>query len=676
MGDPVDVRSENLGQGIGVFNNGHLSFRDMVKGSNLVGNQPISFNDFDVDVHPEDVVLGVDGPLPAISFSDRVHDAIDAKLANYVIIRLLGKTIGYKALLSRIKSLWNLLGEISLIDLDNDYYLFALLVRRIFSCIDRRLLWERLPGLPYRYYTRSLFGHIAGAIGKVVRVDYNTEDGKRGRFARLTVVVDLDKPLISGIVIDDHRQSIEYEELPTIVILVGNMGIHMNIVEEKEHWDQKIASSESGRQNTAHNSGSRFQLFRQFKSMIIQEASGSAESSRQGEAKRVSNETKYQASDIAVPQLTYNNIVVASIEIQGSKDTDEDMVNGMRTMFEQSKKADVQTGVAMLEPKLVVWLLINLSGVRFEFSYRIEASSFLVQVLLLLSMRALRLDEKQVVEASERIGSRFGVAMDACGDFNVIGNYGERQGGSQRRYGVCSKFGEFMFDTGLIDMGFSVQSSLETSVDTDSLEWDLTNSFKPTSGIRQGDPLSPYLFILCMERLSQAIKAKVISKDWKVIHLSNEGHGLSHLFFTDDLVLFAKASMIKGVLDRFDESGHLINSAKTQIFFSSNCPLSTRQAISQRFDFEELRILESIGGSVTHNRVTKATYSYLIDRLTQRLSGWMTKCLTLAGRITLAKATLQAIPVKETYLCLGSSLEEERRVKSYLETLVSFTWIL
>ncbi|XP_039015959.1 uncharacterized protein LOC120146491 [Hibiscus syriacus] len=40
-------------------------------------------------------------------------------------------------------------------------------------------------------------------------------------------------------------------------------------------------------------------------------------------------------------------------------------------------------------------------------------------------------------------------------DFNVISNYGERQGGSQRRHGVCVKFGEFMFDIGLIDMGFS-----------------------------------------------------------------------------------------------------------------------------------------------------------------------------------------------------------------------------
>ncbi|KAL4280973.1 hypothetical protein GQ457_03G007680 [Hibiscus cannabinus] len=84
--------------------------------------------------------------------------------------------------------------------------------------------WVRLPNLPYRYYTKSLFHHIAAAIGKVVRVDYNTAEGKRGRFARLAIVVDLDKPLLSGIIIDGHRQYIEYEGLPEICFRCGKYG--------------------------------------------------------------------------------------------------------------------------------------------------------------------------------------------------------------------------------------------------------------------------------------------------------------------------------------------------------------------------------------------------------------------------------------------------------------------
>ncbi|KAK8593036.1 hypothetical protein V6N12_045125 [Hibiscus sabdariffa] len=71
-------------------------------------------------------------------------------------------------------------------------------------------------GFSYQYYTNSLFRLIAGIIGKIVRIEYNTEEGKHGRFARLAVVVDLSKPFISSIIIDRTRQRIEYDGLPTI----------------------------------------------------------------------------------------------------------------------------------------------------------------------------------------------------------------------------------------------------------------------------------------------------------------------------------------------------------------------------------------------------------------------------------------------------------------------------
>ena len=55
--------------------------------------------------------------------------------------------------------------------------------------------------------------------------------------------------------------------------------------------------------------------------------------------------------------------------------------------------------------------------------------------------------------------------------------------------------------------------------------------------------LSPYIFVFCMERLAHRIEVSVQSKKWRPINLSREGLQLSHLFFADDLVLFAEASM-------------------------------------------------------------------------------------------------------------------------------------
>ncbi|KAL4335296.1 hypothetical protein GQ457_07G002400 [Hibiscus cannabinus] len=109
-----------------------------------------------------------------------------------------------------------------------DSYLTVQSWSRFFSMKDDHpfyiVAWVLLQNLPYRYYTKSLFRHIVAAIERVVRVDYNTAEGKRGRFARLVIVVDLEKPLVSGIIIDGHKQDIEYEGLPTICFKCGKYG--------------------------------------------------------------------------------------------------------------------------------------------------------------------------------------------------------------------------------------------------------------------------------------------------------------------------------------------------------------------------------------------------------------------------------------------------------------------
>ncbi|CAL8992705.1 unnamed protein product [Prunus brigantina] len=87
---------------------------------------------------------------------------------------------------------------------------------------------------------------------------------------------------------------------------------------------------------------------------------------------------------------------------------------------------------------------------------------------------------------------------------------------------------------------------------------ELTESFKPQRGVRQDDPLSLYLFVLCMEKLSHIITARVLKKDWKAVRETRFGPLISHLFFVDDLILFAKASVqqamvMKNSLDQFCE---------------------------------------------------------------------------------------------------------------------------
>lgn len=72
------------------------------------------------------------------------------------------------------------------------------------------------------------------------------------------------------------------------------------------------------------------------------------------------------------------------------------------------------------------------------------------------------------------------------------------------------------------------------------------------------ETLSPYIFVLCMEKVSHLIQFVVEVGDWKPIRASQDGPFVSHLFFVDDHILFAEAScaqakVLKKCMDHFCE---------------------------------------------------------------------------------------------------------------------------
>ena len=112
-----------------------------------------------------------------------------------------------------------------------------------------------------------------------------------------------------------------------------------------------------------------------------------------------------------------------------------------------------------------------------------------------------------------------------------------------------------------------------------------------SKGIRQGDSLSPYLFILCMNFLGQLIEEKCSTNLWRPIKVSQRGPSISHLMFTDDFVFFAKAdhvncSTIRDVLNFFcNMSWQTISEAKLRVFFSPNVDRDNREAFCDILGF-------------------------------------------------------------------------------------------
>ena len=95
----------------------------------------------------------------------------------------------------------------------------------------------------------------------------------------------------------------------------------------------------------------------------------------------------------------------------------------------------------------------------------------------------------------------------------------------------------------------------------------------PSRGIRQGYPLSPYLFLLCVEGLSSLIRKAVASQSLHGILTCTNGVCVSHLLFADDSFIFCQATMeecqhLLTLLECYESaSSQAINRQKKTFYF-------------------------------------------------------------------------------------------------------------
>ena len=213
----------------------------------------------------------------------------------------------------------------------------------------------------------------------------------------------------------------------------------------------------------------------------------------------------------------------------------------------------------------------------------------------------------------------------------------------------------FIHDT-LIDVGLpeNLRTVIMDSITTVSMQvlWNgrPTESFKPTRGVRQGDPLSPYIFVLCLERFLQQISQLVKVRKWLPIFLG-KGPPISHLCFADDILLICEASLnqaelVKDCLRNFcNASGQEVSASKTHVYFSKNVSDDTASSICNCLGYMKTNDLgRYLGMPILHGKISKGTYAAILEKIDERLSGWKVDRLSFAGRVTLAKSVLNAIP--------------------------------
>ena len=201
--------------------------------------------------------------------------------------------------------------------------------------------------------------------------------------------------------------------------------------------------------------------------------------------------------------------------------------------------------------------------------------------------------------------------------------------------------------------------------------------FQAKQGLKQGDPLSPFLFILVSEALSRGVNNLALQRKLQPFALGRHCPTVSHLAFADDIVIFTRGDKrsvqsLMGFLELYQHgSGQRVNKDKSFYIVSPKCPLAAKRLLARRTGFQYRGLpFVYLGCKLVKGKRRMEHFQPLIDRIQAKLAGWKNRLLSPGGRLILIKHVLSSIPI---YTLAVSELP--RGVIKRIEKLMStFLW--
>lgn len=163
--------------------------------------------------------------------------------------------------------------------------------------------------------------------------------------------------------------------------------------------------------------------------------------------------------------------------------------------------------------------------------------------------------------------------------------------------------------------------------------------FSSTKGIRQGDPMSPYLFVLAMEGLTRLLQSRYVSGSIGY-HPRTSELKITHLMFADDVMIFfdGRSDSLHGISECLEDfaswSGLVMNRNKTELYSAGLDLSETNALVAYGFPTGTLPV-RYLGLPLMSRKLRISEYEPLITRITSRFQSWSVKALSFAGRLQL-----------------------------------------